>query len=69
MITKQFEVEIGWGKISGQLFSNSESTSVSYPIIALHGFLDNSNSMYIYFKKIFEFIRNQVLLFSLINLI
>jgi hypothetical protein len=48
MITKQFEIEIGWGKIAGQLFSNSEDTSFSYPIIALHGFLDNSNSIILY---------------------
>jgi len=46
MITKQFEIEVGWGKIAGQIFSNSEDTSLSYPIIALHGFLDNSNSIY-----------------------
>lgn len=54
MITKQFEIEVGWGKISGQIFSNSKDISASQPIIALHGFLDNSNS----FKPIAPHITN-----------
>jgi pimeloyl-ACP methyl ester carboxylesterase len=44
------------GKIAGQLFSNSNSASEdlssSQAIVALHGFLDNSNS----FKPIAPFI-------------
>jgi pimeloyl-ACP methyl ester carboxylesterase len=39
---KQFEVEVGWGLIKGQVFG--EITEKSKAIIALHGFLDNSNS-------------------------
>ena len=38
---KQFEIEVGWGKICGQIFGDP---SVGKPIFALHGFLDNSNS-------------------------
>ncbi len=46
MTTRQFEVEVGWGKIAGQLFSSSSGDlAKSQPILALHGFLDNSNSM------------------------
>ena len=39
---KQFEVEVGWGLIKGQVFG--KITEKSKAIIALHGFLDNSNS-------------------------
>ena len=38
----QFEIEVGWGRISGQIFG--EQKPDSKPILSLHGFLDNSNS-------------------------
>lgn len=40
--SKQFEIEVSYGKICGQIFG--EQTAQSIPVIALHGFLDNSNS-------------------------
>ena len=43
MNVKDFEVQVSWGQISGQIFGNPESPS-SIPIVAIHGFLDNSNS-------------------------
>lgn len=42
---KQFEIEVGWGKISGQIFSKpGVDIKNCKPILCLHGFLDNSNS-------------------------
>ena len=43
MEIKSFEIQVGWGQISGQIFGNNEASN-SKPILALHGFLDNSNS-------------------------
>ena len=43
VLSKQFEIQVGWGVISGQIFGNADAPN-SKPIIALHGFLDNSNS-------------------------
>ena len=43
MEIKSFEIQVGWGQISGQIFGNNEAPN-SKPILALHGFLDNSNS-------------------------
>lgn len=41
----QFEVEVGWGKIAGQIFGNQGTVEKpKKPIFCLHGFLDNSNS-------------------------
>ncbi len=40
--TKQFEVAVGWGQISGQIFGDTSAPNAK-PILALHGFLDNSN--------------------------
>jgi pimeloyl-ACP methyl ester carboxylesterase len=40
---KNFEIEVGWGQISGQIFGDPNAPN-SKPILALHGFLDNSNS-------------------------
>jgi pimeloyl-ACP methyl ester carboxylesterase len=49
--TTQFEIECGWGKISGQIFG---ALGVGKPIFALHGFLDNSNS----FKPVAPYLTN-----------
>ena len=43
MDSVQVEIPVGWGKISAQIFGDSKSTNTK-PIIALHGYLDNSNS-------------------------
>ena len=50
-MTKQFQVSVGWGHVSGQIFGDP-SLPNSKPILALHGFLDNSNS----FKPIAPYI-------------
>jgi pimeloyl-ACP methyl ester carboxylesterase len=39
----QVEIPVGWGKISVQIFGDAEQVDAK-PIIALHGYLDNSNS-------------------------
>jgi pimeloyl-ACP methyl ester carboxylesterase len=45
VITTQFEVDVGWGKIAGQIFGKQDAAAKNAkPIFALHGFLDNSNS-------------------------
>ena len=41
MIVKQIEINVGWGKICGQIFGDPSNAK---PVVALHGFLDNSNS-------------------------
>ena len=41
VIGTQFEVEVGWGMVRGQIFGK---LNIGKPIFALHGFLDNSNS-------------------------
>lgn len=40
--TKQFDIEVSYGKISGQIFGEQSKDAI--PIVCLHGFLDNSNS-------------------------
>lgn len=47
----QFEIEVSYGKICGQTFGNSNNP---IPILALHGFLDNSNS----FRPLAPYITN-----------
>ena len=42
-LSKKFEIPVGWGIISGQIFGNADAPN-SKPLVALHGFLDNSNS-------------------------
>lgn len=37
------EIPVGWGKVVTQVFGDSKCAS-NTPIIALHGYLDNSNS-------------------------
>ncbi len=43
MDSVEVEIPVGWGKISAQIFGDSKSSKAK-PIIALHGYLDNSNS-------------------------
>ena len=40
---EQIDIPVGWGKISVQIFGDSKS-SIAKPIVAIHGYLDNSNS-------------------------
>ena len=42
-MTKHSEINVGWGKICGQIFGSTENKDAK-PVVALHGFLDNSNS-------------------------
>ena len=44
----EVEIPVSWGKISVQLFGNTDSK----PLVCLHGYLDNSNS----FKPIAPFL-------------
>jgi pimeloyl-ACP methyl ester carboxylesterase len=41
--TKEIKVPLPWGEIRGQIFENGDSKTKT-PIIAVHGYLDNSNS-------------------------
>ena len=63
MQIQNFEIPVGWGQISGQIFGNAAASANSKPIIALHGFLDNSNS----FKPLASFLTqdNQYYLIAL----
>lgn len=51
MNSEQVDIPCGWGKISVQIFGDTKTLNAK-PIIALHGFLDNSNS----FKPIAPYI-------------
>ena len=51
MDIEQIDIPVGWGKISVQVFGNSKASD-HLPIIAMHGYLDNSNS----FKPVAPFL-------------
>lgn len=51
MNCEQVDIPVGWGKISVQVFGDSKSPK-KMPILALHGYLDNSNS----FKPVAPFL-------------
>lgn len=40
----QVDIPVGWGKISAQIFGDPQANPNAKPILALHGYLDNSNS-------------------------
>ena len=50
MQIKEIDIEMAWGSLRAQLFG--EILPTSKPIIALHGYLDNSNS----FKPLAEYL-------------
>ncbi len=45
MKTKQIEIPLSWGSVKGQIFGDPLKKN-SIPILALHGYLDNSNRFF-----------------------